>query len=102
MHHTRCLTLAFVAAFLTGCITYPKAPAVTPQQRAQAAKVKTGPFAWGISSSSWQYENRETGKDGKPVKLKDGTIKQDCKMIKVRKKADQVTEGSPNDPVKKK
>lgn len=42
------------------------------------------------------------GKDGKPVKLKDGTIKQDCKMIKVRKKADQVTEGSPNDPVKKK
>lgn len=42
------------------------------------------------------------GKDGKSVKLKDGTIKQDCKMIKVRKKADQVTEGSPNDPVKKK
>ena len=27
-----------------------------------------------------------TGKDGKPVKLKDGSIKQACKTIKVHKK----------------
>ena len=50
---------------LTGCITYPKAPTVTPQQRAKAARVDTGDFAWGISTSSWQYENRTVAPGGK-------------------------------------
>ena len=66
---TRFFLLASVV--LTGCITYPKAPPVSPEQRAQSAKVATGDFAWGISTSSWQYENRETGPDGKPVFLTD-------------------------------
>ena len=65
--------LLFCAA-LTGCITYPKAPSVSPEQRAQAAKVKTGDFAWGISTSSWQYEDRAVGKDGKPVFLTDWDV----------------------------
>ena len=58
------LLLLLLAAALTGCITYPKAPPVTPQQRATAARVDTGDFAWGFSSSSWQYENRQVGKNG--------------------------------------
>jgi|688.fasta_scaffold2556529_1 hypothetical protein len=41
------------------------------------------------------------GKDGKPVMGKDGKPKQDCKKIKVHKKAETVTTGSPTDPVKK-
>ncbi|MFM8809434.1 MAG: family 1 glycosylhydrolase [Chthoniobacterales bacterium] len=78
MSYARCLALALVPAFLTGCITYPKAPPVTPEQRTQAAKVKTGPFAWGISTSSWQYENRETRKDGKPVFRTDWDVLMDA------------------------
>ena len=50
---------------LTGCITYPKAPPVTPEARAKAARVNTGDFAWGISTSSWQYENRAVALGGK-------------------------------------
>ena len=65
--------LLFCAA-LTGCITYPKAPSISPEQRVQAAKVKTGDFAWGISTSSWQYEDRAVGKDGKPVFLTDWDV----------------------------
>lgn len=51
--------LAFVlTAALTGCITSPKPPVITPQEKAEAAQVRTGKFAWGVSSASWQYENR--------------------------------------------
>ncbi len=42
------------------------------------------------------------GKDGKPVMGKDGKPKQDCKKIKVHKKAETVTTGSPTDPETKK
>jgi hypothetical protein len=42
------------------------------------------------------------GKDGKPVMGKDGKAKQTCKTIKIHKKAEKVTTGNPNDPVKKK
>ena len=56
--------LPVACATLTGCIMSPKAPTITPQARTQAARVDTGDFAWGFSSSSWQYENRQTGKDG--------------------------------------
>lgn len=49
--------LAMALAF-TGCISAPKLPPpVTPAQRAEWKKVKTGPFAWGISTSSYQYED---------------------------------------------
>lgn len=54
-----------VPGFLSGCIMYPKAPPVTPAERAAASRVDTGKFAWGISTSSWQYENRETKPTGK-------------------------------------
>jgi beta-glucosidase len=50
---------------LTGCITPPRPPVVPAQTRTAAAKLNTGPFAWGVSSSSWQYENRAVGPDGK-------------------------------------
>jgi len=43
-----------------------------------------------------------TGKDGKPVMGKDGKAKQTCKTIKVHKKAEKVTTGSPTDPEPKK
>lgn len=42
------------------------------------------------------------GKDGKPVVGKDGKPKQECKKIKVHKKAEKVTTGSPTDPEPKK
>lgn len=42
------------------------------------------------------------GKDGKPVIGKDGKPKQECKKIKVHKKAEKVTTGSPTDPEPKK
>ncbi len=42
---------------LAGCISAPKAPHVTDAQRASWAKVKTGKFAWGISTASYQYED---------------------------------------------
>lgn len=42
------------------------------------------------------------GKDGKPVVGKDGKPKQECKKIKVHKKAETVTTGNPNDPEPKK
>lgn len=58
-------TLIPLLAALSGCVTYPAAPSVTPTQRATASRVDTGKFAWGISTSSWQYENRETKPDGK-------------------------------------
>jgi beta-glucosidase len=54
-----------LAGSLTGCIMYPKAPPVTPAERAAASRVDTGKFAWGISTSSWQYENRQTKPNGK-------------------------------------
>lgn len=60
----RYIILAIVSAGLAGCITYPKAPPVKPQDRTRAARVDTGDFAWGISTSSWQYEDRDTAKDG--------------------------------------
>ena len=50
---------------LSGCIMYPKAPEVTTEEKVEASKVKTGDFAWGFSTSSWQYENRRVGPDGK-------------------------------------
>ncbi len=46
-----------VAILLGGCIAAPKAPEITAAQRAEWARVKTGPFAWGISTSSYQYED---------------------------------------------
>jgi beta-glucosidase len=57
--------LLAACSLVTGCITYPKAPQVMPPERAKDARVATGEFAWGFSSSSWQYENRTVTKDGK-------------------------------------
>ena len=42
---------------LVGCVSLPPAPSITPAQRATWSKVKTGKFAWGIASSSYQYED---------------------------------------------
>ena len=72
------LALISTCALLAGCITYPKAPPVSPEQRTNAAKVKTGPFAWGISTSSWQYEDRETDQDGTPVFRTDWDVLMDA------------------------
>jgi beta-glucosidase len=57
MHLRPFLLLLAVVACLSGCITAPKAPTVTAEQRAEWAKVKTGKFAWGVSTSSYQYED---------------------------------------------
>jgi len=64
--HPRRQSAAVAAAclLLAGCVTYPQAPPVTPEQRAAAARLDTGNFAWGISTSSWQYENRAVAPDG--------------------------------------
>ncbi|MGH8045744.1 MAG: family 1 glycosylhydrolase [Chthoniobacterales bacterium] len=51
------LPLAVIAIAMTSCIAPPKTPKVTDAQRAEWAKVKTGKFAWGVSTSSYQYEN---------------------------------------------
>ena len=72
------LALISTCALLAGCITYPKAPPVSPEQRANAATLKTGPFAWGISTSSWQYEDRETDQDGTPVFRTDWDVLMDA------------------------
>lgn len=66
MNTSRLLFAAAVLVSLPGCVTYPTAPKVTPQMRAKAARVDTGDFAWGISTSSWQYENR-AAKTGHPL-----------------------------------
>lgn len=47
----------FGVVVLSGCIAPPKAPVVSESERAAAAAVDTGEFAWGISTSSYQYEN---------------------------------------------
>lgn len=59
------LLAATAAVAISGCVTYPAVRKVTPQMRTQASRVDTGAFAWGISSSSWQYEDRAGGPDGK-------------------------------------
>lgn len=51
-------TLLTSSLALAGCITAPKAPVVSPEARARSARIDTGHFAWGISTSSWQYEDR--------------------------------------------
>lgn len=51
------VALASLSLFLAACISPPKAPHVTAAQRAEWAKVKTGKFAWGISTASYQYED---------------------------------------------
>ncbi len=60
------LLLLCASLCLAGCITYPKAPHVTPEARAKASRLDTGDFAWGVSSASWQYENR-AAEPGKPL-----------------------------------
>jgi beta-glucosidase len=62
--HLHLIPLAALA-FLTGCVTYPRAPKITPPERAKASRIETGDFAWGISTSSWQYENRALKPGGK-------------------------------------
>ncbi len=57
-------TVAAACLLVTGCVTYPKAPPVTPAERTESARLDTGKFAWGISTSSWQYENRAVAADG--------------------------------------
>lgn len=51
------IVLVLAAAVSSGCIAPPKVPETSAAQREQWAKVKTGPFAWGISTSSYQYED---------------------------------------------
>lgn len=67
-----------LAVVLSGCITYPRVPPVTPQERSAASRLDTGKFAWGISTSSWQYENRALKKDGTPVFRTDWDILMDA------------------------
>ena len=62
--HLQLIPLAALV-FLTGCVTYPRAPKITPPERAKASRIETGDFAWGISTSSWQYENRALKPGGK-------------------------------------
>jgi len=52
---------------LVGCITSPKAPQIHPTQQTDRAKAATDPFAWGVSTASWQYEDRATNKAGTPI-----------------------------------
>jgi len=48
---------ALAVALLSGCISPPKPPVVSAGERIRSARVQTGPFAWGISTSSYQYED---------------------------------------------
>ena len=50
------LLISLACAALGGCITPPPAPRVDRSK--PAAKPNTGPFWWGISSSSFQNEDR--------------------------------------------
>lgn len=43
------------------------------------------PYVWAEAEVKEVCHDR-VGKDGKPVKNKDGSVKQDCKKIKVHKK----------------
>lgn len=47
----------FISVALAGCISMPKAPEISEADRKAAAKVDSGPFAWGISTSSYQFED---------------------------------------------
>ncbi len=47
----------FMVLLLSGCVSLPPAPEVTPAQRTAWKKTKTGKFAWGIAASSYQYED---------------------------------------------
>lgn len=65
MFSLRPLLTVLASAGLTGCIMFPTAPDIPPGARTEAARIDTGDFAWGFSTSSWQYENRAVGKGGK-------------------------------------
>lgn len=59
------IILLLASLVLTGCITYPRAPKISPVERAKSSRLETGNFAWGISTSSWQYEDRTVKPGGK-------------------------------------
>lgn len=61
---TGILPILLATLTLTGCVTFPRAPEVTTAERAHSARLDTGEFAWGISTSSWQYENRTVSPKG--------------------------------------
>lgn len=47
-----------VAIGVSGCVTAPWPPKVSDAQAEQAAKVQTGPFWWGVSTSGYQTEDK--------------------------------------------
>jgi hypothetical protein len=72
------------------------APAPTPAATAPAAAEKEGPKTKRVC-------NDKRTNDGKTVMGKDGKPVQECKTIKIHKKAEQVTSGvDPNSKEKKK
>jgi hypothetical protein len=72
------------------------APASTPAATAPAAAEKEGPKTKRVC-------NDKRTNDGKTVMGKDGKPVQECKTIKIHKKAEQVTSGvDPNSKEKKK
>ncbi len=50
--------LTVAALLLGGCVTAPKPPQISQAQAEKSSTVKTGPFWWGTSTSSYQNEDR--------------------------------------------
>lgn len=58
MQYLRTLILGSLSlACLIGCISAPKAPNLSSDKPSASRPVDTGSFAWGISASSYQYED---------------------------------------------
>lgn len=50
--------LVATSVSFVGCISAPAPPRITKAQREENAKVETGPFWWGVSTSGYQTEDK--------------------------------------------
>ncbi len=55
------LLSAAMALLGAGCVTAPPRPQVTDAQAETNARIETGPFWWGVSTSAYQTEDRVVG-----------------------------------------
>lgn len=54
----RAAVAGFTGGLLAGCVTAPWPPRITEAQAERNARVATGPFWWGVSTSGYQTEDK--------------------------------------------
>ena len=64
-----------LAIFLSGCAIHPLGPLDRAPQHKAAKLTGYSPFAWGISTSSLQYEDRDEKQGNKDYSLRDWEVK---------------------------